>query len=300
MSQLNILKSYADGVTPTQYDLDNIIDGIETFFNVTNLGTDNIATAGITASTKFANNSLETTHFKADSITTAKLNTGACTEGKFDTEVITTAKLATDSIITAVLNDSSITTSKLGTDSITESKINSSAITNEKIADANITTAKISSTTLTQKKLSGIKTYSTASTGQAREYQQQITLSASSTQYFTNYGAFIRNPLFCLKDRASSTAYTNLTATTSIGYGYTVSGSLLASYLPGDNSFKDYFAITGGNPAALSTTISMYIPPGMVKFLSATTTAPTSSPSLTTGSNTLISSNADYYITEVP
>ncbi len=122
MSQLVITKTYRDGETPTQLDLDNIADSLEGFINVTKLGPDNIALNSIDASLVLA----------PESITTGKIANGA----------VTTDKIVDASIYTDNIAHGAITTAKIVDDAITTAKIADGAVTSAKIADGAITADK--------------------------------------------------------------------------------------------------------------------------------------------------------------
>lgn len=123
MAQLTIEKTYQDGETPTQLDIDNIIDSIETFLNVTQLASDNIQDASITASTVFSDGSITAGKIAASAVTTAKILDGAVTAGKFQESAITTAKITDANVTTAKIAASTITADNFGANSITPSKL---------------------------------------------------------------------------------------------------------------------------------------------------------------------------------
>lgn len=122
MAKLTIAKTYKDGETPTQVDLDNICDSIEAFLNVTQLGSDNIKTNSIDAGAIISEGSITTGKFATDSVTTAKILDGAVTSNKIAHGAVTTAKIL----------DGAVTTVKIADGAITNAKIANSAITLEK------------------------------------------------------------------------------------------------------------------------------------------------------------------------
>lgn len=102
MATLNIPQNYEDGEVFEKAALDDIADELETFFNTTKINDDNIQTAGITASTKFADSSV--------------------TSAKFAAEAVTENKLIADSVTTAKIADSSVTNAKFADEAITQAK----------------------------------------------------------------------------------------------------------------------------------------------------------------------------------
>ena len=126
MPILTITQTYADGDVLFESDLDNIVDDIETFLNVTKIDSSNIQDGGIDASIKLQD----------ASITSAKLASSAVTTAKINDSAITTAKI----------NDSAITTSKINNAAVTTAKINDGAVTAAKRAAANISVSASSGT----------------------------------------------------------------------------------------------------------------------------------------------------------
>ena len=122
MAKLTISKTYKDGDTPTQVDLDNICDSIETFLNVTQLGSDNIKANSVDASTTFSELSITTGKFATDSITTAKIINGAVTSSKIADGAVTTAKILNSAITTAKIKDGAITNAKIADNAVTADK----------------------------------------------------------------------------------------------------------------------------------------------------------------------------------
>lgn len=122
MAKLTISKTYKDGETPTQADLDNVCDSIETFLNVTQLGPDNIKQNSIDASLVFSEGSITTGKLAADSITTAKILDSSVQSSKIADDAITTAKILDSAVITAKIADASITNAKIAASAITAVK----------------------------------------------------------------------------------------------------------------------------------------------------------------------------------
>ena len=114
MSKLKITKTYQDGVTPTQTDIDNIVDSIETFINVTKLSGENIQDNSINALQVFAPESITAGKLANFSITTDKIADGAVTAGKLQEGAITTAKIADGAVTTSKIADGAVTLDKLG------------------------------------------------------------------------------------------------------------------------------------------------------------------------------------------
>lgn len=112
MPVLAITKTYADGDTLFEADLDNIKDDLENFLNVTKLNDDNIQNSGITASTKLVD----------ATVTSAKIASAAITTSKISDDAVTTAKIVDANITTAKILDANVTTAKLADASVTQAK----------------------------------------------------------------------------------------------------------------------------------------------------------------------------------
>lgn len=145
MPTLTITKTFQDGDVLFEADLDNIIDDIETFINVTKLDNTNLQDATIDASTKLQDNT------------------------------ITSAKIASNAITTAKILDSNVTTAKINDLAVTTAKINDLAVTTAKINDAAVTYAKRAAVTISTSSSSG--NYTTTSTS----YVDITNLSVSIT-----------------------------------------------------------------------------------------------------------------------
>lgn len=122
MASLTVTKSYADSILLTKTDLDNICDSLETFFNITKVSDDNIATASLTANEILADNSIETS--------------------KILNSAVTAAKLANNSITTDKITDANVTNDKIADGAVTTAKIAAGAVTAAKIATGAVTPAK--------------------------------------------------------------------------------------------------------------------------------------------------------------
>lgn len=131
MPTLTLSKTYDDLALLDAVDLDNWLDDLETFLNVTKLTDTNIAAGGITASSSIANSTVPTAKLASSSITEAVLADGAITAAKITDANVTTAKIAS----------SAVTTDKLGSSAVTTAKLDSSAVTTAKIADGAVTKA---------------------------------------------------------------------------------------------------------------------------------------------------------------
>jgi hypothetical protein len=112
MASINISRTYADGVTLFEADLDAICESVEAFINTTKLNDDNIQDAGITASTKLVDGTVTAPKLASDSVTTAKITDAN----------VTAAKLASDSVTTAKILDANVTTAKIADAAITQAK----------------------------------------------------------------------------------------------------------------------------------------------------------------------------------
>lgn len=122
MAFLDIERLYENGDVLLEIDLDAIQESITDFLNVTRVSDDNLATRGITGSTKVINLSVTTDKLASDAVTTTKILDANVTE----------AKLAADSI----------STDKFVAVAVTEAKLASGAVTTDKIADEAVTPAK--------------------------------------------------------------------------------------------------------------------------------------------------------------
>ena len=116
MPTLTVTKTYADGDTLFEADLDNIVDDIENMLNVTKLNDDNIQASGITGSTKLVD----------ASVSSAKLASAAVTTSKIDDLAVTTAKIADANVTTAKILDANVTTAKIADAAITKVKLSAS------------------------------------------------------------------------------------------------------------------------------------------------------------------------------
>lgn len=105
MSTLEISRDYSDGEEFTEAQLDAIKSDVETFFNTTGVGDDNIQNAGLTASDKLASLSVSSVKFALGSVTSVKLVDDA----------VTTAKLATTTVSNQNYADNAVTNAKLAT-----------------------------------------------------------------------------------------------------------------------------------------------------------------------------------------
>lgn len=123
MPTLTITKTYADGDTLFEADLDNIKDDIENFLNVTKINDDNIQSAGITGSTKLVDASVSSAKLASGSVTTSKINDAAVTTAKIADESITAAKFPGSTIATSYLADSAVTTAKIADANVTAVKL---------------------------------------------------------------------------------------------------------------------------------------------------------------------------------
>lgn len=112
MPTLNISTSYANGSPLTKAQLDEIVDGVETFLNTTKIDQDNIATGGV-ATASLADNAVTTAKITDSNVTTAKINDLAVTTGKINDLAVTTGKLASSAVTTAKITDANVTADKI-------------------------------------------------------------------------------------------------------------------------------------------------------------------------------------------
>jgi hypothetical protein len=122
MPVLNITKTYADAALLSSSDLDSFIQSIETFFNTTKLGSDNIADLGI-LSPNLATNSVVPAKLADGSVETSKLADAGVTAAKFANLEVTTAKLAADAVTPTKFIDEAVTADKFSDEAITWSKV---------------------------------------------------------------------------------------------------------------------------------------------------------------------------------
>lgn len=161
MPTLTVTKTYADGDTLFEADLDNIKDDIENFVNVTKLNDDNIQASGITGSTKLVD----------ASVSSAKIASAAITTSKIDDLAVTTAKI----------NDLGVTTGKINDLAVTTGKIADSNVTTAKIADGNVTLVKLSSNKVVSSSI-GTQSFTSASYIDATNLSATITSTGNDLE----------------------------------------------------------------------------------------------------------------------
>ena len=110
MATLDIERTYASEQTPTQKDIDNIVDSVEAFLNITGISDDNINNASITASTKFVDASITKAKMATDAATTAKIQDDAVTTNRLADGAVTTAKILDDNVTIAKVADDAAST----------------------------------------------------------------------------------------------------------------------------------------------------------------------------------------------
>lgn len=193
MSTIDISRSYLDGEILFALDLDNIVDGIETFLNVTKLTDDNILNGSITGSLKLVNAS------------------------------VTNSKLATDSVDSSNIIDSAITTSKINDSAVTTDKINNAAVTNAKLSDDSIDSNNIINSSVTRVKLAAPNyQISSSSTGTFSTTSGSATAVTNATLSITLTGKPVL--LLLQADGTSSGSAINITSS-----GGTTASTLLGS-----------------------------------------------------------------------
>lgn len=101
MAVLDITRSYSDGEVFFEADLDAIKDEIETFFNTTGVGDDNIQTSGITGSTKIADNTITTAKIADEAVTAVKIVDSGITTAKISDGTIEAEKVALGAVTPA-------------------------------------------------------------------------------------------------------------------------------------------------------------------------------------------------------
>lgn len=128
MATADIRRLYASGTTPTQPQLDAIVDDIETFINLTRLNDDNIQDESITASDKIIDGTLTNTKFMNDSVSTAKIVDNAASTEKFSDESVTAEKIADTNVTLVKIQDEAITTPKILDRNVTKPKMTSNVV----------------------------------------------------------------------------------------------------------------------------------------------------------------------------
>jgi hypothetical protein len=146
MPTLSITQTYADGDVLFESDLDNIIDDIETFLNVTKIDSANIQDGGIDGSTKLEDASVTASKIASNAITTAKLNDLAVTTAKINDLAVTTAKINDLAVTTAKINDLAVTPAKRSAANISSSS-SSGATTITSGSATDVTNLSVSITT---------------------------------------------------------------------------------------------------------------------------------------------------------
>lgn len=166
MPSLNVTRSYNDNRPFLESHIDDFLDDLETFINVTQLDDSNITSATIDASTKLVNGSISTAKIANNTVTSVKIAAGAVTTIKIADGVLTSGKFI----------DSSITAAKVASETITSTQIGSGQATNTKFADGSITRAKRANddNTLDKQDIGG-PTYSNATTSFTSVTSRSIT-----------------------------------------------------------------------------------------------------------------------------
>lgn len=163
MAQLNITKTYDDGLILTEADLDNIKNDVETFLNVTKLSDDNLQDAGITASSKLIDASISTAKYANASVTAAKLAADAVGTASIADDSVTAAKLRDDpsidanrAVTTDHIRDNAITKTKIADDAVGSAELQDDpsvdgnrAVTSDHIRDGAITQNKMANNAIT-------------------------------------------------------------------------------------------------------------------------------------------------------
>jgi hypothetical protein len=110
MSTLTVNKTYLDGTALFEADLDNIINSLELYFNITKVGTTNI---------------------QDEAIITELLGSNSITAAKILDDAVVETKLASSAVTTAKVNDLAVTTDK-----IADGVVNASSLFGEEVAAA--------------------------------------------------------------------------------------------------------------------------------------------------------------------
>ena len=128
MAQLSIDKTYADGTVPFELDLNNIRDAALELFNIIGINDDSLQDVGITASTKFQDDTvtalkvssaaLNSTNFANDNVNISIADLGVETADILNTN-ITTDKFLNETITGDDFPDASIEYDKIGTETFT-------------------------------------------------------------------------------------------------------------------------------------------------------------------------------------
>jgi len=113
MANLDVTRLYSDGEVLEINHLDQIVTDIETFLNTTKIGDDNIQNKGITASTKFVNESISSAKFSDLAITSSKIEDSAVTAAKIQNNAVTNSKVV-DQAVTAAKTTSLFLYSEIG------------------------------------------------------------------------------------------------------------------------------------------------------------------------------------------
>jgi hypothetical protein len=137
MPRLDIRRTFDDDNFSAKQDIDNILDDMETFLNVTKLDDDNIQDASLTGSTKLTADTISAGKLASSSVTTAKIIDDSVTDDKLASDCAgngltqdTNGALAVnvdDSTLeissdTVQVKDNGVTTAKLGDDQVTNAK----------------------------------------------------------------------------------------------------------------------------------------------------------------------------------
>jgi len=143
MPQLSISKTYADGTTLFESDLDNIKDGLETFINTTKLDGENIQDSAIVEA-KIAAGAVTAAKIASSAVTTAKIQDSAVTTAKIQDGAVTAAKLASDAVTTAKIVDANVTTAKIADEAVTQAKVDKRTMDSSTASAGNIAVNELS------------------------------------------------------------------------------------------------------------------------------------------------------------
>ncbi len=144
MSTLAVTRSYADGDVLLASDLDNIVDDVETFLNVTGVGANNILD-GAVGTAELEDLGVTTGKIAASAVTTAKIADLNVTNGKIALLAVDTAQLAANAVTDAKIVSGGLAAASLATNSVTTAKILNGNVTSAKL-DTSISTTTIAAT----------------------------------------------------------------------------------------------------------------------------------------------------------
>lgn len=166
MATLVINVTYADGSILLASDLDAIVNGVESFINVTKINDENIQNGGITASTKLAAGSVSADRIAAGSITTGQIsNSAGILGGQIAAATITGSNMVNKTVTAAQIADATITVTQMAANSVNNAQLVDNTIAPTKLQNLSLTAGQLASGAVTPAKRSTAAAAATAFVG---------------------------------------------------------------------------------------------------------------------------------------